>query len=74
MPFPASPPETPVAAPADPTPAAPAGMFKPEAAFKLPMGLLAEELLEARMRAYWYESAAMSAINFWVARARRRAR
>jgi hypothetical protein len=38
------------------------------------MGLLAEVLLDARMRAYWYESAAISAMNFCVARARSRAR
>jgi hypothetical protein len=38
------------------------------------MGLLADELFEARMRANWYESAAMSEMNFCVARARRRAR
>lgn len=29
---------------------------------------------EDRMREYWYASAAMSAMNFWVARARRRVR
>jgi hypothetical protein len=37
------------------------------------MGLLALVLL-ARIREYWYASAATSAMNFWVARARRRAR
>jgi hypothetical protein len=37
------------------------------------MGLLLV-VLEARMRENWYASAAMSAMNFWVASARRRAR
>jgi hypothetical protein len=31
------------------------------------MGLFAEELFEARMRANWYESAAMSETNFCAA-------
>lgn len=52
----------------------PAGAPRPEAAFRLPIGLFADELFEARMRANWYESAAMSEMNFWVARARSRAR
>lgn len=37
------------------------------------MGLL-EVVLEERMRLYWYASAAMSAMNFCVASASRRAR
>jgi hypothetical protein len=39
-----------------------------------PSGLFAAAEFEARIREYWYASAAMSAMNFWVARARRRAR
>lgn len=46
------------------TPPAPAGAPRPAAAARLPMGLFAEELFEARMRANWYESAAMSETNF----------
>jgi hypothetical protein len=38
----------------------------------LPIGLLADELFDDRIRLYWYASAAMSAMNFCVARARRR--
>lgn len=48
------------------------GMGNPAAAPRLPIGLFDDEFDE-RIREYWYASAAISAMNFWVARARRRA-
>ena len=41
---------------------------------KLAAFLFAGTVFVLRMREYWYASAAMSAMNFWVASASRRAR